>query len=82
MLGMLNERYIVNLPRLKRDKTQLCDTSPQYLHWLWIYWTAKLLNWKDRHFEGQLKGFFSEIYAALRENVFPFPKIECTYDGP
>jgi hypothetical protein len=27
LLGMLHERFIVSLPRLRRDKTKLCDTS-------------------------------------------------------
>jgi hypothetical protein len=31
LLGMLNESYIVRLPRLKRDGSKLFDRSPQQL---------------------------------------------------
>jgi hypothetical protein len=28
LVGMLHELYLLSLPRLKRDKTPLCDSSP------------------------------------------------------
>jgi hypothetical protein len=76
LLGMLDERYLLSLPRLKRDKSELCDTSPNRLRWLWIAWVAKLLGWKDRRPEGHPTGFSAEVYTDLREKVFPFPKVE------
>jgi hypothetical protein len=76
LLGMLHERYIVSLPRLRRDTAELCNTSPQRLRWLWCSWAAKLLGWKERLLEGHAKGFSAEVYTILREIVFPFPKIE------
>lgn len=46
LLGMLNESYIVRLPRLKKDKSDLFDRSPQQLRWLWLSWANKFLSWK------------------------------------
>jgi hypothetical protein len=34
LLGMLDEHYILSLPRLKRDTAAADDTSPTHLHWL------------------------------------------------
>jgi hypothetical protein len=76
LLGMLDGRYIVSLPRLKRDKTELCNRSPQHLRWLWVSWAAKLLGWKDSRPEGHPDGFSAEVYTDLKAKVFPFPKVE------
>jgi hypothetical protein len=73
---MLNESYIVKLPRLKRDKSELTDRCPEHLRWLWCTWAAKLLGWKRSRPEGHVHGLSCEVYATLRGTVFPFPKIE------
>jgi hypothetical protein len=81
LFAMFNESYLLRLPRLKRDKSQAFDTSPEHLRWLWITWAAKLLGWKERQPEGHYRGFAPEVYSALRERIFPFPKIECQGNG-
>jgi hypothetical protein len=80
LLGMLDECYIVKLPRLKRDRNQIYERSPQHLRWLWCTWAAKLLGWKTTRPEGHLQGFLVAIYKALHEVVFPFPKVERDHD--
>jgi hypothetical protein len=62
LLGILHERYIVRLPRLKKDKSEMFNTSPQNLHWLWHSWATNY--------------FSTEVHAALYKVVFPFPKVE------
>jgi hypothetical protein len=76
LLGMLNESYIVKLPRLKRDRSTLFDRSPQQLRWLWLSWASKLLGWKLPRPEGHPHGFSAAIHSALRDKVFPYPKVE------
>jgi hypothetical protein len=76
LLAMLNESYIVKLPRLKRDKSDVTNRSPERLRWLWYSWSTKILGWKTRRCEGHPNGFSPKVYTALRENIFPFPKIE------
>jgi hypothetical protein len=76
MLGMFHERYLVNLPRLKRDKTEWCDTSSRRLRWLWCSWVSKLLGWKESRPEGHPNGLSAEVYTALREKKIPIPKVE------
>jgi hypothetical protein len=76
LLGMLNESYIVKLPRLKRDRSTLFDRSLQQLRWLWLSWASKLLGWKLPRPEGHPHGFSAAIHSALRDKVFPYPKIE------
>jgi hypothetical protein len=76
LLGMLHERYLVSLPRLKRDKTEWCDTSSLRLRWLWCEWVGKLLGWKETRLEGHPNGLSAEVHATLRDKIFPIPKIE------
>jgi hypothetical protein len=76
LLGMLYERYLVNLPRLKRDKFEWCDTSSLRLRWLWCEWVGKLLGWKESRAEGHPDGLSTEVHSALRDKIFPIPKIE------
>jgi hypothetical protein len=61
LLGMLNESYIVRLPRLKRDRSALFDRSPQQLRWLWISWASKLLGWKVPRPQGHSNGFSRDV---------------------
>jgi hypothetical protein len=81
LLGMLHERYLVSLPRLKRDTTEIYNTSPQQLQWLWYSWASKLLGWKQRRPEGHTNGFSPAVYAALRNIMYPFPKVERQEDN-
>jgi hypothetical protein len=76
LLGMLHESYLLSLPRLKTDSSPLCDSSPTCLRWLWVAWAAKILRWPELRPEGDPEGFSAEVYSALREKVFPFPKVE------
>jgi hypothetical protein len=76
LIGMLHESYLLSLPRLKKDKSAIGDTSPQRLRWLWCSWGAKILGWGARRPEGHPDGFSVEVYTALRQKVFPFPKVE------
>jgi hypothetical protein len=76
LFGMLHERYLMNLPRLKRDKNEWCDTSSLRLRWLWCQWVGKLLGWKESRLEGHPNDLSAEVYTALREKVFPIPKVE------
>jgi hypothetical protein len=76
LLGMLHERYLVSLPRLKKDKTVWCNTSSLRLRWLWCEWVGKLLGWKETRLEGHPNGLSAEVHATLRDKIFPIPKIE------
>jgi hypothetical protein len=57
LLRMLNEGYIVSLPRLKRDTNHISDRSPWKLRWLWQTWARKLLEWREGWPEEHPKGF-------------------------
>jgi hypothetical protein len=76
ILGMLSESYLRRLPRLLEDKRDNIDTSPDHLRWLWCAWSARILGWIRSPVEGDGEGFSAEVYAALRQTVFPFPKVE------
>ena len=80
LLGMLDECYIVKLPHLERDRSQIYERSPQHLCWLWCTWAAKLLGWKSFHPEDHLQGFLAALYKAFCKVVFHFPKVERDYD--
>jgi hypothetical protein len=64
LLEMLHERYIISLPRLKRDKNKLCNRSPKHLSWLWYFEVAKLLDCKERQLEGHPNSFYFKLYIA------------------
>jgi hypothetical protein len=75
---MLDESYIVKLPRLKRNTSEIFDRSPEHLRWLWYSWSAKLLGWRQRLPEGHPKGFSPAVYSALRDVISPFPRLRGT----
>jgi hypothetical protein len=76
LLGMLDESYLLSLPRLKKDISLACDTSPDWLRILWCRWAATLLGWRDEWPEGHSEGFSTKVYKALKGKVFQFPKVE------
>jgi len=78
MLPMLDENYLMSLPKLQKDTTKAFyfDWSPKNLWWLWYSWGSELLGWNTKRLEGHEHGFSPEVYNALREIVFPFPKVE------
>jgi hypothetical protein len=76
LLGMLHERYLVNLPRLKKDKSEWYDTSSLRLRWLWCSWMSKVFGWKETRPEGHPKGLSVDVYIVLREKIFSIPKVE------
>jgi hypothetical protein len=39
-------------------------------------WARKLLGWREDQHEGHTEGFSEQVYKALREVVFPFPKVK------
>jgi hypothetical protein len=73
---MLDEGYLLSLPRLKHDKSAPYDTLPTRLRWLWVTWAGKILGWKNSRPEDHPQGFDSKVYEALRIKVYPFPKVE------
>jgi hypothetical protein len=76
LVGMLIESYLLSLPRLKKYTTEEGDFSPKHLRWLWCTWGAKILGWHESRPQGHPEGFSSEVYQALAEKVYPFPKVE------
>jgi hypothetical protein len=76
MLAMLDEHYILTLPRLKRETAIVEDSSPARLHWLWLTWRAKILGWRQKCREGDAWGFSAEVHDMLRQSVYPFLKLE------
>jgi hypothetical protein len=81
LTSMLSESYISSLPRLKRDSSGIGDSSPERLRWLWLIWAAKILEWRNERFKGHPCGFNAQVFDALRQKVYPFPKLEHTNDG-
>jgi hypothetical protein len=81
LIGMLHESYLLSLPRLKKDTSSYGDSSPTRLRWLWCAWGAKILGWGEVREEGHPEGFSSDIHTALREKIFPFPKVERDSSG-
>jgi hypothetical protein len=69
---MLDERYIVKLLRLKRDRSNPFDKSSQYLHYLWSSYARKMLGWREGQLEGHPKGLSSKIYTILCDVIFSF----------
>lgn len=78
MLSMLDADYLVSLPKLAGDKTEYFhyDRSPENLVHLWCSWGRTILGWAKHRGEGHKRGFSSQVYAALQECVFTFPKEE------
>jgi hypothetical protein len=73
---MLDESYLMSLPRLKKDESLVGDRSPQRLWALWCMWAAKILGWPEERPDGHADDFSPQVYDALKEAVFPFPKVE------
>ena len=44
MVGMFDESYLISLPRLQIDTSELVYTSFELLWWLWYTWGATLLG--------------------------------------
>jgi hypothetical protein len=76
ILGMLSESYLRRLPRLVEDQRDNTDTSPDHLRWLWCAWSSRILGWSGSPPEGDPDRFLAEVYAVLRQSIFPFPKVE------
>jgi hypothetical protein len=76
ILGMLDESYLLSLPRLKTYDSPVGDRSPQCLRALWCRWVAKILSWREESPEGHKQGFSPQVYEAFRGVVFLFPKVE------
>jgi hypothetical protein len=81
LIGMLHKWYLLSLPRLKKDTSAVGDTSPHRLRWLWCSWAERILGWRESRPEGHPDGFSTEVFAALRNKVFPFPKVERDESG-
>ena len=76
LVGMLTKSYLLSLLRLKRDTIGKDDSSPKRLRWLWCTWGTKNLGWRESRPQGHHEGFNFEVYQALAEKVYPFPKVE------
>jgi hypothetical protein len=78
---MLQESYLLSLPRLKKDRYPVGDTSPECCRWLWLHWTAKILGWRGMQSRVQQEQIGADMQDALRLQIFPFPKRERDADG-
>lgn len=58
------------MPKLLGDKG---DPNPHaHLHYLYIAWVVKALNWRGRRgVEGDLTGFIAEVNVLIKDVLFP-----------